>query len=133
MVHGKNFSLLSAFLSEFLLSGEPNEHDPEGFKPEASRIVELCVNNNFPDPDSTSWFNTPSVPTQGLPGSTRKRWIRSQSTAFYYMLPQNSRKLPDIKRGLEISLCKTQNWDFHLGFSQQRLSSSASPLLTENT
>lgn len=63
VVHVKNFSLLSAFLCELLLSGQPNAHDPEGFKPEASRIAELCVSNNLPDPDGTSWFNTPLVPT----------------------------------------------------------------------
>lgn len=99
-MHVKNFSLLSAFLCELLFSGEPNEHDPEGFKPKASRIAELFVTKNFPDPDGTSWSNAPSVPTQDHSGSTRKRWIRSQSTAFYYMLSQNSRKFPEIKRGL---------------------------------
>lgn len=49
MVHVKNFSLLSAFLCELLFSGEPNEHDPEGFQPKASRIAELFVTKNFPD------------------------------------------------------------------------------------
>lgn len=102
-MHVKSFSLLSAFLCELLLSGEPNEHDPEGFKPEASRIAELRVTKNSPDLDGTSWFKemlNPSVPTQDLPGFTRKRWIRSQSSAFYYMLSQNFRKLPEIIRGL---------------------------------
>lgn len=58
-VHVKNFSLLSAFLCEILFSGEPNEHDPKGFKPEASWTAELRVSKNFPDTDGASLVQYP--------------------------------------------------------------------------
>lgn len=98
VVHVKNFSLLSAFLCELLLSGQPNAHDPEGFKPEASRIAELCV-TTF-QTQMAHLGSTPLWCPHKASLSTRKRWIRSPSSAFYYMLSQNSRKLPEIKRGL---------------------------------